>query len=177
MVSSSTLVMPCEFCLCASDRLLCLTCTCSPGVTIRVFRADPTPLDQLNSSNLLRPPQLEKNFLISPPGSPPVGWEQIREDPPNSTPLADDLIAALKQLEIERESKAGVEVLIEPDNDEGITIFVEDCDADANDEASDQSSEDDDSEWVYGQTRRQFIKPAPVARLPPTALPPLTASA
>lgn len=141
-------------------------------MTIRVFRADPTPLDQLHNPNLLRPPQLEKNFLISPPGSPPVGWEQIREDPPNSTPLADDLIDALKKLQIERESKSGVEMLIEPENAEGITIFVEDCDADANDESSEQSGEDDEEEWVYGQSRLQF-KPIPAARPLPTALPPL----
>lgn len=29
-------------------------------------------------------PALSKNFLISPPGSPPVGWEQVLEEKPNS---------------------------------------------------------------------------------------------
>ena len=43
-------------------------------------------------------PETDKNFLISPPGSPPVGWEQSREDPPNVDTLADDLAWALEQL-------------------------------------------------------------------------------
>ncbi|KZS98719.1 Calcipressin, partial [Sistotremastrum niveocremeum HHB9708] len=69
--------------------------------TLRVFRALPTPLHTLSSeASHLAPPALEKNFLISPPGSPPVGWEPIREDPPNSTPLAADLVAALERLQI-----------------------------------------------------------------------------
>ncbi len=43
-------------------------------------------------------PTTDKNFLISPPGSPPVGWEPIREDPPNRDTLADDLMKALADL-------------------------------------------------------------------------------
>ena len=43
----------------------------------------------------LQPPPLEKQFLISPPCSPPVGWEQPRED----GPVVDyDLLAAISQL-------------------------------------------------------------------------------
>lgn len=43
-------------------------------------------------------PTTDRNFLISPPGSPPVGWEPIKEDPPNRDTLADDLIRALGSL-------------------------------------------------------------------------------
>jgi len=43
----------------------------------------------------LHVPPLEKQFLISPPCSPPVGWEQPRED----KPVVDyDLLAAMAQL-------------------------------------------------------------------------------
>ncbi|KAK4052996.1 hypothetical protein OIO90_004120 [Microbotryomycetes sp. JL221] len=44
------------------------------------------PLPDLKST-LLSVPQLSKNFLISPPGSPPIGWEQILEERPNPNPL------------------------------------------------------------------------------------------
>lgn len=38
----------------------------------------------INKSHLSLPIQ-KNNFLISPPPSPPIGWEQIYEDPPVSS--------------------------------------------------------------------------------------------
>jgi Calcipressin len=45
----------------------------------------------------LEPPGLEKNWLISPPGSPKEGWVQVKEDPPNSVTLHEDIQSALDQ--------------------------------------------------------------------------------
>ncbi|BFZ58261.1 hypothetical protein PYCC9005_005323 [Savitreella phatthalungensis] len=44
----------------------------------------------------LQPPEANRNWLISPPGSPPVGWHQVREDPPNAIATADDLATLLE---------------------------------------------------------------------------------
>lgn len=141
----------------------------SPATLLRVFRADPTPLDQLDNPDLLRPPALEKNFLISPPGSPPVGWEQIREEPPNNTPLADDLIVALRKLQIQRESQGhgAVAVLIEPQEGVGISICVEDCSGDDLPAAQEEPVE----RWARGLGGSSGLKSQfkPV----PTALPPV----
>ncbi|KAF7294580.1 hypothetical protein MIND_00994500 [Mycena indigotica] len=136
-------------------------------ITLRVYRADPNPLlppgeaIDVPAANYLQPPKVDKNFLISPPGSPPIGWEQVREDPPNAAPLADDLIAALRRLQVhDREKSGGLEVLIDPeDGDAGVGIYVEDCGSD-----DDESENEDD--WVYGQ-------PPPFrTRWAATALPP-----
>jgi hypothetical protein len=80
-----------------------------PAFVMRVFRGAPTPTQATEPARLTVPP-LEKNFLISPPGSPPVGWEPVIEDPPNRNTLASDLVEALRRLQLSREG--GVEVLV-----------------------------------------------------------------
>ncbi|KAI6046685.1 Calcipressin [Pisolithus marmoratus] len=132
---------------------------------LRVYRAEPNPISSPSSpasdDQLLKPPPLEKNFLISPPGSPPVGWEQIREEPPNSAALAEDLIAALNKLKC-REKRGSREVLLEPEDGIGVGVYVEDCDGDEPDH------EDKEVEWEYGTPNLSLMhwKPAPTA-LPP----------
>jgi hypothetical protein len=46
----------------------------------------------------LEPPGLERNWLISSPGSPKEGWVQVKEDPPNSVTLHEDIQSALDRL-------------------------------------------------------------------------------
>ncbi|KAF5344282.1 hypothetical protein D9758_012363 [Tetrapyrgos nigripes] len=139
-------------------------------ISLRVYRADPNPLVSRDSNELvipqesyLHPPELEKNFLISPPGSPPVGWEPIREDPPNAAPLADDLMAALRQLQLQ-EKRSSVEVLLDPEEGSGVGVYVEDCDC-----GNGQDMDVADEDWVYGDTAPARSKWRPVA----TAMPPL----
>jgi hypothetical protein len=62
------------------------------------FFSQHTDINPDSATVLLQVPELEKNWLISPPGSPPVGWQQIREEPPNSNVLAHDLSHALSAL-------------------------------------------------------------------------------
>ena len=111
----------------ASDRYYLPPTAATPESTLRVFcgaHAVLVPV-QLNGPFLdrfydvdsddesaifespfhLRPPMRERNFLISPPGSPPVGWEQTHEDPPNEVPLAEDLQRTLEQLRARREQE------------------------------------------------------------------------
>jgi hypothetical protein len=112
------------------------------------------------NENYLRPPAIEKNFLISPPGSPPVGWEPIKEEPPNSTPLAEDLITALRQLQL-RSSRSGLEVLLEPEDAAGVSVYVEDCDG------QDMDSSADEVDWLYGQPSPRIRYKSIATALPP----------
>lgn len=61
------------------------------------------------STTFLEPPVPERDFLISPPGSPPVGWEQQVEGRPNTDTLAQDLIEALQKLSTTAETKPVLE--------------------------------------------------------------------
>ncbi|KAG5457004.1 MAG: hypothetical protein BJ554DRAFT_3098 [Olpidium bornovanus] len=47
----------------------------------------------------LRVPENRTLWLVSPPGSPPVGWTSTREHPPNASTFSDDLYEALRELE------------------------------------------------------------------------------
>jgi hypothetical protein len=91
-----------------------------------------------------------------------VGWEQIKEEPPNSTPLADDLIAALRKLEIQAEfarskmeGRPGVEILIDPEEEHGIAVYVEDCDRMDEDDmdVSDDDGQGNGEGWAYDDAR------------------------
>ena len=134
--------------------------TSSSAFVLRVFRADPTPLTPPGGTHL-RPPAIEKNFLISPPGSPPIGWEQVVEEPPNSAPLADDLIAALHKLHLAAGvASGGREMILDPEDGAGIGVYVEDCDMD-------EMSVDEELDWVYGEDNPSRI----AYKYVPTALP------
>jgi len=55
----------------------------------------PSDANKSPKSQYLQPPQPHKQFLISPPGSPPDGWEPVKERAPA---INYDLIAAITNL-------------------------------------------------------------------------------
>lgn len=55
----------------------------------------------------LEPPEPERELLISPPGSPPVGWEQTVEERPNQETLAEDLVRALHKIASQGQDQEG----------------------------------------------------------------------
>ncbi|KAI8637231.1 Calcipressin-domain-containing protein [Parasitella parasitica] len=61
---------------------------------LRVYYGQHFAINVDPKSNSLQVPQFQRNLLISPPGSPFDGWEQIEEDAPNQAVLASDLIHA-----------------------------------------------------------------------------------
>ncbi|KAI1117445.1 Calcipressin-domain-containing protein [Nemania sp. NC0429] len=67
------------------------------GERCRVYFGQPTPLD-LAKNNHLPLPDAGKLFFISPPPSPPHGWEMRLEDAPNKLVHAEDLAEALAKL-------------------------------------------------------------------------------
>lgn len=94
-----------------SIRDACVSTSLTDGRSLlRVYFARETPLALLpsgeyavarmldGSQQYLRPPKPENEFLISPPGSPPVGWESRPEEEPNTATLAEDLIEALQKI-------------------------------------------------------------------------------
>ncbi|VDM92022.1 unnamed protein product [Litomosoides sigmodontis] len=52
------------------------------GTILKSFFAQKIRLRDASDDGLLKLPPLEKQFLISPPASPPVGWEQSHEMAP-----------------------------------------------------------------------------------------------
>ena len=66
------------------------------GYRIRVYFGMNTPLNP--SDQHLALPKSDRLFFISPPPSPPMGWEMKPEDAPNKLVHAEDLAAALARL-------------------------------------------------------------------------------
>jgi hypothetical protein len=127
---------------------------------LRVYRTDnPQPLipwqkhpsEWIPSTSYLKPPAVEKNYLISPPGSPPKDWVQIKEDPPNEQTLAEDLCSTLKQLELAQKSENQplLQQLIDPMDGPGIGVFLDSTPVEVEDYSTMDISDED---WVYGET-------------------------
>ncbi|KAF1989025.1 Calcipressin [Aulographum hederae CBS 113979] len=76
----------------ALDGTTILDCRC------RIYFGAETRIYASREEQLLKAPQQEKMFFISPPPSPPMGWEMRNEDPPNKEVHAEDLVLALSRL-------------------------------------------------------------------------------
>ena len=68
------------------------------GERCRVYFGQPTPLNLAQQDTHLALPDAGKLFFISPPPSPPHGWEVRMEDAPNKMVHAEDLAEALARL-------------------------------------------------------------------------------
>lgn len=66
------------------------------GDRVRVYFGEPTPIEPVDQH--LQAPKSDRLFFISPPPSPPHGWEMRNEEPPNKDVHADDLATALAKL-------------------------------------------------------------------------------
>uniref|UniRef100_A0A0M3HQL1 Calcipressin n=2 Tax=Ascaris TaxID=6251 RepID=A0A0M3HQL1_ASCLU len=69
------------------------------GTLLKAFFAQRVRLRDESDDGLLKLPPLEKQFLISPPASPPVGWEQCHEMAP--VVCSFDLMARLAAFTVE----------------------------------------------------------------------------
>lgn len=67
------------------------------GCRVRVYFGQHTNLDAADRH--LHLPKSDKLFFISPPPSPPMGWQMRDEDPPNKEVHAEDLASALSKLQ------------------------------------------------------------------------------
>ena len=66
---------------------------------MRIYFGEPTPiLGEEEEDQHLKAPSLGKLLFISPPPSPPAGWEIREEEPPNKDVHAEDLQRALAGL-------------------------------------------------------------------------------
>lgn len=88
------------------------------GKRVKCYFAQPKDEESENKDPHLHPPPLEKQFLISPPASPPVGWEQTHEAEPI---INYDLISAVANL------APGMSHEIHPPSDKHPAIVVHIC--------------------------------------------------
>lgn len=161
-----------------------------PRTILRLYALPFTPINPDPASFHLAPPETNKNFLISPPGSPPEGWEPITEDAPNSVTLAEDLQRALESLALngsKHRRRGSKEVILE---EGGVRVEVEDTTmAEAGgDHGGDGMDDDGDRDveerleggmglgaWeMPGQSRGGSAAATPMGKMKiiPTAMPP-----
>jgi hypothetical protein len=88
------------------------------GERCNVYFGRPTPLDAPADSRLALP-DAGKLFFISPPPSPPRGWEMRLEGAPNKQVHAEDLADALAKLH----QRAAPETPVSPDSPSGPGTF------------------------------------------------------
>lgn len=62
----------------------------------KCYFGEPTPIG--DEKRYLKRPDAGRLFFISPPPSPPIGWEMKQEDPPNKEVHAEDLASKLEKL-------------------------------------------------------------------------------
>ncbi|VDO48465.1 unnamed protein product, partial [Onchocerca flexuosa] len=85
------------------------------GTILKSFFAQRIRLRDASDDGLLKLPPLEKQFLISPPASPPVGWEQSREMAPVVCNF--DLMAKLASLTLYEGDEDKPKIVIHPANE------------------------------------------------------------
>jgi hypothetical protein len=83
------------------------------GHRVKVYFGQHTPV--LPRDEHLALPDAGKLFFISPPPSPPHGWEMKLEDAPNKQVHAEDLAEALAKLHHHRDAHAALDTPISPD--------------------------------------------------------------
>ncbi|RKU40891.1 hypothetical protein DL546_002681 [Coniochaeta pulveracea] len=88
------------------------------GERCRVYFGKPTPLDLHEKDSHLALPDAGKLFFISPPPSPPHGWEMKLEDAPNKMVHAEDLAEALARLRHQADASP-----VTPTDKEGAAAF------------------------------------------------------
>lgn len=74
---------------------------------VRIYFGADTKIDPQDQH--LKAPHADKQFFISPPPSPPHGWEMRNEDPPNKEVHAEDLAVALSRLHARDRRRSSVD--------------------------------------------------------------------
>jgi len=90
-----------------------LDCETIMDCRVRIYFGAETKIEPQDQH--LKAPHADKQFFISPPPSPPHGWEMRNEDPPNKEVHAEDLAVALSRLHARDRRRSSVEEMeIEP---------------------------------------------------------------
>ena len=90
-----------------------LDCETIMDCRVRIYFGAETKIEPQDQH--LKAPMADKQFFISPPPSPPHGWEMRNEDPPNKEVHAEDLAVALSRLHARDRRRSSVDEMdIEP---------------------------------------------------------------